>query len=165
MDLITVLAGQLGVESAQAQALAGSVIGGVQRAVADREDDRAAEEMSEAIPELSAWKDQASSLLGGDEGGDEGGGIGGLLGGALGGGAAGILGAVAGAVGGQQGKDVAAVVAVLDKLGVDSSKASLVAPTILQFLKERVSSGLLEKILAAAPLLSMVGGSRLHLDV
>jgi hypothetical protein len=161
MDLIQALAGQLGIDAAQAKALAGSVLGGVQSAVAD-EDEQAAGELEAAIPELEEWKGAAAKELGDEEEPESG--LGGLLGaaaGALGGGGAGgLLAAAAGAIGGETGKDVAAVVTILDKLGIDSAKASLVAPTVLSFVRERVPGEILEKILAAAPLLAMVDGGK-----
>lgn len=159
MDLISTLAGQLGVDSEQAKALAGGVLGTVQGAVAEKEDDAVAAEMESAIPELSEWKGKAEAMTGGDM---QAGGVGGLLGAATdamgGGGLGGLLGAAAGALGGEQAKDVAAVVMLMDKIGIDSSKASLVAPTVLSFLKERLPGGLVEKVLAAAPMLAMVSG-------
>jgi len=158
MDLISTLAAQLGVDPEQAKALAGGVIGGVQGAVAE-EDDGAAKEMESAIPELSEWKNKADAMTGGDM---QAGGVGGLLDAATdamgGGGLGGLLGAAAGALGGEQGKDVAAIITLMDKIGIDSSKAALVAPTVLSFLKDRVPAGLLDKVLAAAPLLAAVGG-------
>lgn len=162
MDLIGQLAGTLGLEENQAQALAGTVIGGVQNAVADEDPDKAAE-IGNAVPELGDWKSTAGSLLGGGD--DEGGGLGGLLGGLAGaaggggGGAAGLLGAAAGALGGQEAKDTLAVVGILNKFDVDAGKAALVAPLILNFLKSRVEPGTLSTILAVAPMLAgAVGG-------
>lgn len=163
MDLIGQLAGTLGLEENQAQALAGTVIGGVQSAVADEDPDKAAE-IGKAVPELGGWQSTAGSLLGG--GGDEGGGgLGGLLGGLAGaaggggGGAAGLLGAAAGALGGQEAKDTLAVVGILNKFDVDAGKAAMVAPLILNFLKSRVEPGTLSTILAVAPMLAgAVGG-------
>ena len=46
MDLIAQLAGTLGLEENQAQALAGTVIGGVQSAVADEDPEKAAATVS-----------------------------------------------------------------------------------------------------------------------
>ena len=158
MDLISTLAGQLGVDPEQAKALAGGVLGGVKGAVAE-EDDAAAATLAGAIPELSDWEQKADAMTGGDM---QAGGVGGLLGAATdamgGGGLGGLLGAAAGALGGEQGKDIAAVVMLMDKIGIDSSKAALVAPTVLSFLKERLPDGLLDKVLAAAPMLAMVSG-------
>jgi hypothetical protein len=161
MDLIAQLAGTLGLEENQAQALAGTVIGGVQSAVADEDPEKAAA-IGSAVPELGGWQSAAGSLLGGgDEGGGAAGGLGGLLGGLAGGGggAAGLLGAAAGALGGQEAKDTLAVVGILNKFDVDAGKAAMVAPLILNFLKSRVEPGTLSTILAVAPMLAgAVGG-------
>ena len=159
MDLIAQLAGTLGLEENQAQALAGTVIGGVQNAVADEDPEKAAQ-IGSAVPELGDWKSTAGSLLGGGEK-ESGGGLGGLLGGLAGGGggAAGLLGAAAGALGGQEAKDTLAVVGILNKFDVDAGKAAMVAPLILNFLKSRVEPGTLSTILAVAPMLAgAVGG-------
>ena len=160
MDLIAQLAGTLGLEENQAQALAGTVIGGVQSAVADEDPEKAAQ-IGSAVPELGDWKSTAGSLLGGgDSGGSAAGGLGGMLGGlAGGGGAAGLLGAAAGAFGGQEAKDTVAVVGILNKFDVDAGKAAMVAPLILKFLKSRVDPGTLSTILSVAPMLAgAVGG-------
>ena len=53
------------------------------------------------------------------------------------------------------------MVAVLDRFGVDKSKAALVAPVILDFLKKKLDPSLLEKVLMAAPMLAALkGGAR-----
>ncbi|MCB9744198.1 MAG: hypothetical protein H6741_35040 [Alphaproteobacteria bacterium] len=146
MDLISSLASTVGLEPKQAQALAGTVLGGVRSSLEDEEGSEQASRLDEAIPELSGWQAQAASLLGG------GGGGGGL--GAAFGGAGGLLGAAAGALGGQQAKDAAAVVALLGRFDVDPAKAALVAPMILSFLKDRLNPQLLSSVLAVAPMLS-----------
>ncbi len=158
MDLISTLAGTLGVNPEQAEAVAGSVLGGVSDAVKDRFDDDTASGLEAAVPELAGWKDKAAALLGGGD--SEPAESGGLLGGAAGmlGGAGGLLGAAAGALGGDGLKDVAAVAGILDKLGIDGAKAALVAPVVLDFLKKRLDPGLLDKVLQVAPLLS--GGDK-----
>jgi hypothetical protein len=163
MDLISTLAGQLGVNPDQAQALAGSVLGGVTNSVKDEFGDEAGGQMESAVPELGDWKAKAASMLGGDDDKQESsGGLGGLLGGSagglLGGGAGGLLGAAAGALGGDGMKDIAAVASLVSKLGIDPAKATMIAPVVLDFLKKRVDEDLLAKVLKAAPLLSGVGG-------
>ncbi|MFT5586449.1 MAG: hypothetical protein ACI9VR_004048 [Cognaticolwellia sp.] len=157
MDLIAQLAGTLGLEENQAKALAGTVIGGVQNAVADEDPEKAAQ-IGNAVPELSGWQSAAGSLLGGGEK-SGGGGLGGLLGGMTGGGGAGgLLGAAAGAFGGQEAKDTLAVVGILNQFDVDAGKAAMVAPLILNFLKSRVEPGTLSTIIAVAPMLAAVVG-------
>ena len=79
MDLIGQLAGQLGVNPAQAQALAGTVLGAVQK----QADPQAAAQLSQAVPELDAWKAQASAAAPAPAS-SGGGGLGGLLGAAAG---------------------------------------------------------------------------------
>lgn len=136
MDLISKLASTLGVPDTQAQAVAGAVLGKVKEQVADEAGGAAAAQVDAAVPELSGWQAQAGALLGG------GGGLGGLLG------------AAAGALGGQQAQDTAAIVAILAKLDIDASKAALVAPLVLSFLKDRLEPGTLQMVLKAAPLLA-----------
>ena len=125
MDLISSLSEMLGVPADSAQALAGSVLGNVQDAVRG-DDDSAADELGEAIPELEGWKGKAASMLGGG-GGSTGGGLGGLLGAAgsaFGGGSGGGLGGALGSLG-SNAAGIAGVVAVLGRLGIDEG-----APTI-----------------------------------
>ncbi|RME20388.1 MAG: hypothetical protein D6798_20570, partial [Deltaproteobacteria bacterium] len=70
MDLISQLAGTLGVDDAKAQAVAGAVLGRVQAEVAESGGDEAAEQFSGAVPELAGWKEKAASLVdGGGAGG------------------------------------------------------------------------------------------------
>lgn len=147
MDLIGQLASTLGVPTTAAEAVAGTVLGGVKGALAD--DGAASAQLDRAVPELSNWQAAATSLMGG--GGAAG--LGGLLGGA-GGGAGGLLGAAAGALGGSGAGDAAALAGVIAKLGLSADKAALVAPIALAFLKERLDPALLSKVLAAAPLLT-----------
>ncbi|MCK6552101.1 hypothetical protein L6R52_40090, partial [Myxococcota bacterium] len=89
MDLIGALVSQVGVDSNQAQALAGGVLGAVKSALADKAGPEAASQLEGAVPELGQWQAKASELVGG------GGGLGGLLGGSGGsGGLGGALGAL-----------------------------------------------------------------------
>ncbi len=130
MDLIATLSEKLGVPTDSAQALAGSVLGGVQDAVGGDDEDAAAQ-FGDAIPELDGWKGKAAGLLGGGDS-EPSGGLGGLLGAAgsaLGGGSGGGLGGLLGAAG-ESAAGIAGVVAILGKLGIDESKATLVAPLL-----------------------------------
>ncbi|MCB9763040.1 MAG: hypothetical protein H6739_24785 [Alphaproteobacteria bacterium] len=162
MDLISTLASTVGIDKTQAQALAGSVLGSVQSAVAEEAGEGTAAQLGEAVPELGGWKAQAAKLLGDKPAAAPAagglGGLGGLLGGLAGGGAGGLLGAAAGALGGQAAKDTAAIVTILGRFDIDAGKAALVAPVILDFLKSRLDPGLLSKVLAAAPALMGAGG-------
>lgn len=178
MQLIEQLSQQLGVDGDKAQALAGALLGSVQNAVTEKVSASAGEQVAAAVPELGAWKDKAGALLGG--GGDEGGsGLGGMLGalagggGGGGGGMGGMLGALAGgsddkqeggaglgdmlgALAGGSGSSAgpAMLIAVLGKIGVDSDKASMIAPIVWQFLESRLDGDLLDKIKGAVPFLS-----------
>lgn len=153
MDFIGQLAGALGVAPDQAKAVAGTVLGAAKGAVSSEHGDDTAAQLDQAVPELADWQSKADDVMA--EEAPAAGGLGGMLGGLASGGG---LGALAGAVGGAQAKDIAGVVAVLGKLGIDESKAGLVAPIALQFLKSRLDPGLLSKVLAVAPLLSGEGG-------
>jgi hypothetical protein len=159
MDLIASLSSQLGVNGAAAQGIAGSVLGLVKGEVAERFGEEAAGKLDSAVPELAGWQKQAAKAEAPQEG--EGGGLFGAAMGAIGGGGmGGLLGAAAGALGGEQARDIAGVVTVLGRFGVDAGKAGLVAPLILDFLKKRVDPALLSKILAAAPLLASIAGGK-----
>lgn len=137
MDLIGQLAGTLGIEATQAQALAGTVMQAVQRSAADED----AEKLKEAVPEMDGWTAQAQRAVSNSESG-----------------LSGLLGAAAGALGGQQAKDIATIATVLGQFGVDPAKATMVAPMILNFLKERLDAQLLNSLIAAAPILAQAAG-------
>ncbi|WNZ66182.1 hypothetical protein QEG98_05985 [Myxococcus sp. MxC21-1] len=81
--------------------------------------------------------------------------LGGLMSGQEGG-AGGMLSALGGAAG--QAGDVAAVVSLLGRFNIDASKASLVAPLLLNFLKSRLDPALVGRILSVVPLLAGAGG-------
>ena len=165
-DLISSLASTLGVDAAKATALAGGVLGPIVSSVSD-DDASAGAAVKSAIPELGGWERAANAALGG--GGSESGGgllgaasglLGGGAGGMLGGSAGGMLGALAGAVGGDEARSTVQVGALLSDLGIDASKAALVAPLLLNFLKDRLSGDVLDKVLAAAPMLASVAGGK-----
>ena len=149
MDLISQLAGTLGVDPSAATALAGGVLGQVKDQLADKEGPEAAEELSAAVPELGDWTGKAKALLG-SAGGDDGGGLGGMLGGALGGGGGGLLGAAASAMGGDAAK-FAALLPLISKLGLNTESLIKVAPIVLSFLGDRISPELLTKVQALIP--------------
>lgn len=155
MDLIGTLSSQLGIDPNQAQALAGSVLGGVRNQVAEQAGAETAQKMESAIPELGGWEKAASSMFGGGSGVSAG--AGGLLGaatGMLGGGSAGgLMGAAAEAIGGSEARQAAQLVAVLGELGIDAKMAGVAAPTVLGFLKDRLPDNVLDAALAAAPFL------------
>ena len=152
MDLITELGSKLGIGEDKAQAIAGTVMGMVSGAVKGEHGDSAAAQVEAAVPEMGDWKERAAGLLGGAAAG---GGLGGMLGGlAGGGGAGGLLGGALSSLGGGQAADIAGLIAVLSKLGIDGSKAALVAPIALQFLKSRLDPGLVTKVLSAVPMLT-----------
>jgi hypothetical protein len=164
MDLIGQLSQQLGVDSNQAQGLAGSLLKLVQGTVKEKLGAQAAEQMGQAIPEMQGWEQQAARQApqggAGEGGGLMGalGGLGGLLGGQgqSGGGGGGLRGALGG-LGGQAG-EVAGVVALLQRFNIDAGKASLVAPLLLNFLKSRLDPKLVSGILTVMPMLANLGG-------
>lgn len=139
MDLIGALTSQLGVDTSAAQAVAGAVLGPVRDGLGGSD----ASALDRAVPELEGWQAKAAEVTA-----EPSSGLGGLLGGS-----GGLLGSALGAVAGQGAKDAAALAGVLGALGLDASKASLAAPLLLGFLKERLPADLLDKALALAPLL------------
>ncbi|RKG90019.1 hypothetical protein D7W82_05355 [Corallococcus sp. CA049B] len=153
MDLIGQLSQQLGVDGTQAQGLAGSLLKLVQGTVQEKVGPDAARQMDQAIPEMQGWQQQAQAPAA--DGGGLMGALGGMLGGAGGGGGGGLMGALGGAA--AHAGEVAGVVAILQRFNLDTSKATLVAPLLLNFLKSRLDPGLVGKILAVMPMLA--GGS------
>ncbi|QAT83608.1 hypothetical protein EJ065_2022 [Corallococcus coralloides] len=154
MDLIGQLSQQLGVDGTQAQGLAGSLLKLVQGTVQEKVGPDAARQMDQAIPEMQGWQQQAQAPAG--DGGGLMGALGGMLGGAGGGGGGGLMGALGGAA--AHAGEVAGVVAILQRFNLDTSKATLVAPLLLNFLKSRLDPGLVGKILAVMPMLAGGGG-------
>lgn len=162
MDLIGQLSQQLGVDGTQAQGLAGSLLKLVQGTVKEKLGPEASDQMGRSIPEMDTWQRQAPAAA--PQQGEEGGGglmgaLGGLMGGGGqggGGGGGGMLGALGGMA--SQAGEVAAVVSLLGRFNIDASKASLVAPLLLNFLKSRLDPGLVGKILAVVPMLAGAGG-------
>jgi hypothetical protein len=160
MDLIGQLSQQLGVDSSQAQGLAGSLLKMVQHTVTDRVGPDAAAQMDRSIPEMQGWQ-QAAAPAEPSGGGGMMGALGGLLGGggqgaSGGGGLGGMLGGLGGAV--AQAGEVAGIVALLQRFNIDGGKAALVAPLLLNFLKSRLDPALLGRILPALPMLANLGG-------
>lgn len=162
MDLIGQLTQQLGVNPQQAQGLAGSVLGLVQGAVKEKLGDDAAAQVAQAVPEMGSWQQAAQAQA---PAGDAGGGLMGALGGLMGGsapqgGAGGGLGGMLGALGGAaaQAGEVAALVSLAQRFNIDASKATLIAPIVLNFLKSRLDPGLVSKILAVVPMLAGAAG-------
>ncbi|MHA7629177.1 DUF2780 domain-containing protein [Corallococcus sp. M7] len=156
MDLIGQLSQQLGVDGTQAQGLAGSLLKLVQGTVQEKVGPDAARQMDQAIPEMQGWQQQAAQAPAGDGGGLMGA-LGGMLGGGGGGGGGGgLMGALGGAA--AHAGEIAGVVAILQRFNLDASKATLVAPLLLNFLKSRLDPGLVGKILAVAPMLASGSG-------
>ncbi len=161
MDLIGQLSQQLGVDSHQAQGLAGSLLKLVQGTVKEKMGPDAADQMGKAIPEMHGWE-QAGAAQAPQGQSSGGGGLMGALGGLMGGGqghsgGGGLMGALGGALGGQAG-EMAGVVALLQRFNLDAGKASLVAPLLLNFLKSRLDPKLVSGILAVMPMLANLGG-------
>ncbi|MCP3144178.1 DUF2780 domain-containing protein [Pyxidicoccus xibeiensis] len=157
MDLIGQLSQQLGVNGTQAQGVAGSLLKLVQGTVKEKLGPDAADQLGRAVPEMDTW--QRSSTPAASTPGPQEGGLMGALGGLMGGqegGAGGMLSALGGAA--AQAGEVAAVVSLLGRFNIDASKATLVAPLLLDFLKSRLDPGLVGKILAVVPMLAGAGG-------
>ncbi len=118
MDFIGQLSQQLGVDSQQAQGLAGSLLGLVRGTVKEKMGPEAADQMEQAIPEMQGWQRQAEEAQA--QRPESGGGLMGALGG--------LMGALGGPVG--QAGEVAGLVALLQRFNLDAGKASLVAPLL-----------------------------------
>lgn len=145
MELVDALAHQLNLDPVKAQALAGGVLGVVQRALGDQAGANAAAQFEAAIPELPGWKQAAEHQMGADAPSATESGLGGLLGSALG--------ALGGGVGGAAGA-AALLVPLLGKLGIEEHHVQLVVPLIRQFLGQRLDGGLLEQVKGILPFLA-----------
>jgi hypothetical protein len=157
MDFIGQLSQQLGVDSTQAQGLAGSLLKLVQGTVKEKLGADAADQMGQAIPEMQGWQQAAGAAAAPPAG--SGGGMMGALGGLLGGqgpSGGGLMGALGGTMG--QASEVAGLVALLQRFNLDAGKASLVAPLLLGFLKSRLDPKLVSGILSVMPMLANLGG-------
>jgi len=164
MDFIGQLSQQMGVDSHQAQGLAGSLLKLVQGAVKEKMGPEAAGQLDTAIPELGAWQAQAQAQQAAQPESGSGlmgalGGLGSLLGGqGQGASGGGLMGALGGAV--SQAGEVAGVVALLQRFNIDAGKASLVAPLLLNFLKSRLDPQLVSGILLVVPMLANAAGGK-----
>ncbi len=143
MDLIANLSSQLGIDAGQAQGLAGTALGFIQRQVADKVGSQEASALENAVPELGSWGEKAAALGGGTAASSGGGGLLGMAAGLVGGGE---LGELAGAA---------------SKLGLDASSVQKALPLITSFLESRLDAGTLSKILQAVPFLKGGGGGGL----
>ena len=164
MDFIGTLAGQLGVDNNKAQAVAGSVLGAIRGQVQENAGAEATAQMDEAIPQLGGWMQVAKSAIGGKAEPEApasapGGGLSGLFEAASSGNTGGLLSAAAGALGGEEAQDIAKVGVILSGLGIDAGKATMAAPLVVSFLKERLGEGTFDMVLKAAPLLSSLKGA------
>ncbi|WNG25013.1 DUF2780 domain-containing protein [Cystobacter fuscus] len=155
MDFIGQLSQQLGVDSNQAQGLAGSLLKLVQGTVKEKISPEAADQMGQSIPEMQSWQQQAQPQP--EAGGGLMGALGGLLGGqAQGSSGGGLMGALGGAVG--HAGEIAGIVSLLQRFNLDAGKAALVAPLLLDFLKSRLDPKLVSGILTVMPVLTQLTG-------
>lgn len=151
MDFVGQIAQQLGVDSQQAQGVAGALVGWVQGAVKEKLGPEAAQQVAQAVPESQGWQQAAGPQQQPPAGGL--GQLAGALGGMLGG-QSGVLGALGGALG--QADEAAGLVALLQRFNVGADKAALVAPLLLNFLKSRLDPALVGRILSALPVLAQL---------
>lgn len=170
MDLIEKLSGTLGMDASQAQALAGSVLGGLKGQVEKEVGPSEASAFADAIPELSSWTDVAKSQLGGDDVKETGSdGLLDLIGQATGGGggAGGLLGAAAGLLGGDSGPkvggfDIGSIMGLMKNFNLDGQKAGDMGGLVMGFLQERLPGELMNMLADKIPMLSFLtkaGGS------
>lgn len=154
MDFIGTLAGTLGVDSKKAEAVAGALLGAA-KAEAPAEEGA---KLDSAVPELGGWMATAKQMMGAAapaapaaSAASSGGG---LLGGLMQAAGSGIGNDLLGAIAGKQAQQTASAVALLGQLGLDTSKAALAAPVILDFLKSRLGEEWTDRLLQAAPMLA-----------
>ena len=130
MDLIQILTSQLGLDSGQAQGLAGTVLNFIKARVAAKVGGREAQAVECAVPELGAWSETAETL-------------------SRSGGGGGLLGLAAGTIGGEIGELTSAV----SKLDLDASTLQQALPIIADFLKARMDQETFTRVLSAVPFL------------
>ncbi len=149
MDLIGALAGQLGIDTNQAEAVAGAVLGSV-RADAPATETAALEA---AVPEMGDWEAKAKAMLADNTELSANEGDGGFFGNLLSSAGSGIGNQILGAVAGKEAAEKAAAVGLLGKLGLQPSHAALAAPLVLSFLESRLPEGTMSSLLKVAPML------------
>lgn len=166
MDLIEKLSGTLGMDASQAEALAGSVLGGLKGQVEKEVGSSEAQAFGEAIPELSKWTDAAKAKLGGDDVGETGSdGLLDLVGQAAGGGGGGLLGAAAGLLGGGSGGakiggfDIGSIMGLMKNFNLDGAKAGDLGGVLMGFLQERLPGELMNMLGDKIPMLSFLSKS------
>jgi hypothetical protein len=148
MDLVSALTSAAGIDTSQAQALAGAVLGTARK----QADEAEAAKLDEAVPELSGWVDEAQKQSDVPDEAPKESFLGSLA--SFAGSPAG--GAVLSAVGGEGAQEKAQVVAVLSKVGLTPGQAALAAPVVLSFLEQRLGEEWVDRLVAAAPILSGV---------
>ncbi|HEY9545053.1 MAG TPA: DUF2780 domain-containing protein [Solimonas sp.] len=136
-DIISELAGQFGIPSAQAESAAGSVLKFVQTEAGSGD----FQKLLAAAPQIQGWIAKAGQGAASSGGGGLLGQLGGLAAG-LGGGAGGIAG----------------VLAALQKTGLKPEMIAQFAPALLQKLSAHVDPSLIAKILESVPALKGLGG-------
>lgn len=174
MDLIGNLTSSLGIQPDQAQALAGSLLGGLKSQVQSEVGDNEAQAFDQAIPELGQWGQQAAKMLGSSDvtqtdsnglmdlvgslaGGGNSGGGGGALGGLLGA-ATSLLGGGSSASAKAGGFDIGQLIGLLGALNVDPAKSTDLGGNMIDFLKARLSNELMETLSEKIPMLSVFTG-------
>ena len=146
MDLVQSLTQAMGVESKQATALAGLVLGTAKAQAGDDE----ASKLQEAVPELDGWMEQAKAEAATED--DEPGIMDDLARFASSGVGSSLLGAVAG----KEAAEKAQLVALMGRVGLAPEHAVLAAPVVLSFLKDRLGESWFERLMLAAPILTGV---------
>lgn len=166
MDLIEKLSGTLGMDASQAQALAGSVLGGLKGQVEKEVGADQASAFASAIPELSSWTEAAKAKLGGDDVAETGSdGLLDLVGQAAGGGGGGLLGAAAGLLGGGGsgpkvgGFDIGSIMGLMKNFNLDGQKAGDLGGLIMGFLQNRLPGELMNVLAEKIPMLSFLSKS------
>jgi hypothetical protein len=128
MDLLNTLSTQLGISNTEAQGVAGSVLQAVHSKVKEKAGDGPAAQLSAAVPELASWQSASEKMTSNS-----------------------AFGMLSGLLGGGGGGELAGLITVLGKVGLDPSKAAIVAPIVHNFLKARLSPEMLGLVMKAVP--------------
>lgn len=143
MDLVATLTAQLGLDQGKAEGLAGTVLGMVKSQIAGKVGAKEADQFSAQIPELERWAAKAESPA------------------ATGGAGGGLLGTASSLLGARDGGglDLGGLTQLAGKFGLNLGSAQTLVPIVVDFLKSKLDSELLGKVLGAVPLLSGKAGA------
>lgn len=139
-EFIAAAADKFGISTDKVEELSGGVL----KTLKEQADSDQFSELASKVPGLSGLLDKAPS-----DGGDSGGGIAGALGG-LGGGLGGALGGITDALGGG---GLGNLTSMFSGAGLDLSQGGSFVQMLINFIKEKAGSGIVDTVLDKVPAL------------